>query len=122
VADSQFESKSHRLPGIYESSAVQQLSDGRFLVVEDEKARPFSAFSSDAAGGVQASELKPGLLELLSSAWHLEDLEGLAVDRSEYVYAITSFSRTDEGREKAACLLRQPHLRGCDANGPFTSV
>ena len=59
MADSQFESESHQLPGIYEPSAVQQLSDGRFLVVEDEKARPFSAFSFDAAGGAQTSELKP---------------------------------------------------------------
>jgi hypothetical protein len=99
VAGNQFESKSHQLTGIYEPSAVQQLADGRFLVVEDEKARPFSAFSFDAAGGVQASELKPGLLQFFSSAWQLEDLEGLAIDGSDFVYAITSFSRTDEGRE-----------------------
>lgn len=99
MADSQFESKSHQLPGIYEPSAVQQLSDGRFLVVEDEKVRPFSAFSLDATGGVRTIELKPGLLQFFSNAWHLEDLEGLAVDGSNFVYAITSFSRTDEGRE-----------------------
>ena len=99
VAESQFESKSHQLPGIFEPSAVQQLSDGRFLVVEDEKARPFSAFSFDAAGGVQTSGLEPGLLQFFSRAWRLEDLEGLAVDGSGFVYAITSFSRTDDGRE-----------------------
>ena len=34
------------LTGIYEPSAVQQLPDGRFLVVEDEKQHPFSVFSS----------------------------------------------------------------------------
>jgi len=33
------------LAGIYEPSAVQQLPDGRFLVVEDEKQIPFSLFS-----------------------------------------------------------------------------
>ena len=30
------------LSGIYEPSAVQQLPDGRFLVVEDEHRHPFS--------------------------------------------------------------------------------
>jgi len=100
MAESQIESKAHQLTGIYEPSAVQQLSDGRFLVVEDEKARPFSVFSFDAAGDVRTSELKPGLLQFFSNAWHLEDLEGLAIDGSDFLYAITSFSRTNEGREK----------------------
>jgi hypothetical protein len=99
VADRQFELESHELSGIYEPSAVQQLSDGRFLVIEDEKTRPFSAFSFDAAGTVRTSELKPRLLQSFRDAWHLEDLEGLTIDRSGFVYAITSFSRTDEGRE-----------------------
>jgi hypothetical protein len=99
VADRQFESESHELSGIYEPSAVQQLSDGRFLVVEDEKTRPFSAFSIDAAGTVRTSDLKPGFLQSFRDVWHLEDLEGLTIDRSDFVYAITSFSRTDEGRE-----------------------
>jgi len=30
------------LTGLYEPSAIQQLSNGRFLVVEDEKEHPFS--------------------------------------------------------------------------------
>ena len=101
MADRPFESKSHPLTGIYEPSAVQQLADGRFLVVEDEKARPFSAFSLDAAGGVRSTELKPTLLQSFSSAWRLDDLEGLAIDGSGFLYAITSFSRTDEGSEKS---------------------
>jgi hypothetical protein len=48
VVGNQFESKSHQLTGIYEPSAVRQLADKRFLVVEDNKARPFSPFSFDA--------------------------------------------------------------------------
>ena len=48
VVGNQFESKSHQLTGIYEPSAVRQLPDKRFLVVEDNKARPFSPFSFDA--------------------------------------------------------------------------
>ena len=101
MAGSQFESKSHQLTGIYEPSAVQQLADGRFLVVEDEKARPFSSFSFDTGGAVRSTELKPGLLQFFSNAWRLEDLEGLAIDGSGFLYAITSFSRTDEGLEKS---------------------
>ena len=101
VAGNQFESKSHQLTGIYEPSAVQQLADGRFLVAEDEKARPFSAFSFDAGGGVRTTELKPRLLQFFSDAWRLDDLEGLAIDGSGFLYAITSFSRTDEGFEKS---------------------
>src|SRR4249919_2817242 len=88
VAVNQFESKSHQLIGIYEPSAVQQLADGRFLVVEDEKARPFSAFSFDAGGAVRTTELKPRLLQFFSSAWRLDDLEGLAIDGSGFLYAI----------------------------------
>jgi hypothetical protein len=44
-------------------------------------------------------ELKPGLLQSFGDAWHLEDLEGPTIDRSGFVFAITSCSRTDEGRE-----------------------
>ena len=38
------------LTGIYEPSAVQQLPDGRFLVVEDEKEHPLSLVTIDADG------------------------------------------------------------------------
>jgi hypothetical protein len=86
-------SQVQQLTGIYEPSAVQQLADGRFLVVEDEKARPFSAFSLDAGGGLRTTEDEAGCCKFFSSAWRLEDLEGLAIDGSGFLYAITSFSR-----------------------------
>ena len=38
------------LTGIYEPSGIQQLPDGRFLVVEDEKQHPFSLVTIGAAG------------------------------------------------------------------------
>jgi len=88
------------LTGLYEPSAVQQLPDGRFLVVEDERRHPFSVFTIDAGGRVQSNALTPSLLHMFSSFWELEDLEGLTLDRAGFVYAVTSHSRDDEGRRK----------------------
>lgn len=88
------------LTGIYEPSAIQQLPDGRFLVVEDEKGHPFSLVVLGADGSVDSTELTAGLFQIFSDFWKLDDLEGLALDRAGFVYAITSHSRDDEGNEK----------------------
>ena len=88
------------MTGIYEPSAVQQLPDGRFLVVENEKDHPLSLVTIDADGSVTTVALTAGLLQMFSSFWKLDDLEGLAVDRAGFVYAITSHSRDDDGDEK----------------------
>lgn len=88
------------LTGVFEPSAIQQLPDGRFLVVEDEKSHPFSLLTITADGTVESSALAPGLLQLFSSFWELDDLEGLALDRTGSVYAITSHSRDDDGDRK----------------------
>jgi hypothetical protein len=88
------------LTGIYEPSAIQQLPDGRFLVVEDEKRHPFSLVVIGADGSVDRTELTAGLFQIFSDFWKLDDLEGLALDRAGFVYAITSHSRDDEGDEK----------------------
>jgi len=85
------------LTGIYEPSAIQQLPDGRFLVVEDERRHPFSLVTIGADGRVQSTALTPGLMQLFSDFWKLDDLEGLTLDRAGYVYAITSHSRDDDG-------------------------
>ena len=87
------------LTGIYEPSAVRQLPDGRLLVVEDEKDHPFSLVTIDA-GRVHSVALTATLLQSFSDFWKLDDLEGLALDRSGFVYAITSHSRDDEGHAK----------------------
>jgi len=55
------------LTGIYEPSAVQQLPDGRFLVVEDEKERPLSLVTIRADGRVKAEGLTASLLQMFSS-------------------------------------------------------
>jgi hypothetical protein len=88
------------LTGIYEPSAIQQLADGRFLVVEDEKDHPLSLVTLAADGSVSTAALTATLLQAFSSFWKLDDLEGLAADRAGFVYAITSHSRDDDGDEK----------------------
>jgi len=88
------------LTGIYEPSAIQQLQDGRFLVAEDEKDHPLSLVTIGADGTVKTAALTAGLLQMFSSFWKLDDLEGLAADRAGLVYAITSHSRDDDGDKK----------------------
>lgn len=88
------------LTGLYEPSAVQQLPDGRFLVVEDEKQRPFSLVSIGPDGKVSSTALSPGLFQSGQTFWKLDDLEALALDRSGYIYASTSHSRNSSGDEK----------------------
>jgi hypothetical protein len=90
------------LPGIYEPSAIQQLADGRFLVLEDEVDHPFSLLSFKADGSVRSDPLGPGLLAFFDSFWKLDDLEGIALDHAGYLYAITSHSRDGDGDEKKA--------------------
>ncbi|MDP2829737.1 MAG: DUF3616 domain-containing protein [Sulfuricellaceae bacterium] len=88
------------LTGIFEPSAIQQLSDGRFLVIEDEKEHPFSLLKIDSQGKVSSTSLRPGLLEFNDAFWKLDDLEGVALDQSGHIYALTSHSRNSGGEEK----------------------
>ena len=85
------------LPGIYEPSAIQQLPDGRFLVVEDEKQFPLSLFSIRSDGRVDS---RPVMRDADDPLGKLDDLEGLTLDTAGHVYAITSHSRTGDGEEK----------------------
>lgn len=88
------------LTGLYEPSAIQQLADGRFLVVEDEKEHPFSLLTLSADGAAKSTPLSPGWFESGDAFWTLDDLEGLALETSGYLYAVTSHSRNDDGEEK----------------------
>lgn len=88
------------LTGIYEPSAIQQLADGRFLVVEDEKQHPFSLVTITPAGKVSSTPLSPGTQKAGDAFWKLDDLEGIALDRLGYIYAITSHSRDSDGDVK----------------------
>lgn len=88
------------LTGIYEPSAIQQLPDGRFLVVEDEQQHPFSLVAISPDGRINSTPLSQGLLDFNDTFWKLDDLEGLALDRAGYIYAITSHSRDSDGDDK----------------------
>ena len=88
------------LTGLYEPSAIQQLPDGRFMVVEDEKEHSFSLVTIGASGDVKGTPLGPGWFQSGNPFWKLDDLEGLALDGLGYLYAVTSHSRDDDGNEK----------------------
>ena len=84
---------------IYEPSAVQQLPDGRLLVVEDESSRAFSLMRFAEDGTLYEDEaldvrLIPGFKRKLS------DLEGLAKDNDGYIYAVTSHSKNKKGERR----------------------
>ena len=88
------------LPGLYEPSAIAQLPDGRFLVVEDEKDHSFSLLTLGADGRATSQPLGPGWFQSGQPIWKLDDIEGLTLDSEGWFYAVTSHSRTDGGDEK----------------------
>jgi len=88
------------LTGIYEPSAIQQLPDGRFIVVEDEKQYPFSLVTINPDGSIGSVPLSPESLEAGDAFWKLDDLEGVALGQSGYIYTTTSHSRDGDGDEK----------------------
>ena len=87
---------------IYEPSGVQQLADGRFVVVEDEAGHPLDLFTLRPDGELIEAPLYRGSLfgwvspnRALAS---LEDLEAVATDDQGRIYAITSHSRKENGK------------------------
>ncbi len=90
------------LTGLYEPSAIQQLPDGRFLIVEDEVGHPLSLADIAADGTVSSRALTRHWFEGKDAFWKLDDLEGLTLDTAGHVYAITSHSRDGDGDEKKA--------------------
>ena len=88
------------LTNLYEPSAIQQLPDGRFLVVEDEKDHSFSLATLSAKGDVRTQSLGPAWFHGGDLIWKLDDLEGLTLDGAGHLYAITSHSRDDDGDEQ----------------------
>lgn len=82
------------LPGVFEPSGVQQLPDGRFLVIEDEKEFPFCLFALDADGRMAAPPVA------VAAPDKLNDLEGLTLGPSGRLYAITSHSRDGDADVK----------------------
>ena len=98
--------KFRKFEQIYEPSGVQQLPDGRFVVVEDEAVHPVDLFTLMPDGRVleqplyRSSVLSWGSSNRMLST--LEDLEAVAVDEHGRVYAITSHSRKENGKRADA--------------------
>ena len=97
---------------IYEPSGVQQLADGRLLVVEDESHQPLAVLSLQSDGRLSEqilhSETLSGLISPNRALGTMEDLEAVAVDGQNRIYVITSHSRKKNGKrtEKREQLIR----------------
>lgn len=83
--------------GVYEPSAVQQLPDGRILVVEDEASRAMNVLTI-GDDGLLAEDDAADLKITRGFGRTLNDLEGLSVDDQGFVYAITSHSTDNDGQ------------------------
>ena len=81
---------------IYEPSAVQQLADGRVLVVEDEVSRAINVLTI-ANDGSLTEDAVADMKLTRGFGRKLNDLEGLSIDEHGFVYAITSHSRNRKG-------------------------
>lgn len=88
------------LTGIFEPSAIQQLPDGRFLVVEDEQAYPFSLVTIRPDGTSGSTPLVTQSQDADPPLPKLNDLEAITADSAGFIYAITSHSRNSKGNEK----------------------
>ena len=84
---------------IYEPSAVQQLADGRILVVEDEASRAISIMSLGEDGRL-VENASTDLKITRAFGRKLSDLEGLSIDDANNVYATTSHSMNNDGERR----------------------
>ena len=89
---------------VKEASGVQQLADGRFLTVNDEKDHPFDLLTLNDRGDFSVQPLSPQKQFSEESQYKdfrkLDDLEGIDIDSSGYLYTITSHSFTAKGERK----------------------
>jgi hypothetical protein len=82
--------------GIYEPSGVQQLKDGRFIVIEDEADNPLHLLRLKKNG--EFSENKSlNLLLRVAFRTPLNDLETITTGPDGYLYATTSHKRNKKG-------------------------
>ncbi len=86
---------------IYEPSGVQQLADGRILIIEDEPEQPLHILKLTADGKMLENKSLNMLLRIAFSR-RLDDLEAITTDPNGYLYAITSHKRNSRGKRKKA--------------------
>jgi hypothetical protein len=84
---------------IYEPSGVEQLPDGRLVIVEDESSRGLRIARLRGDGSILVDRIPD---ENLADAFRNmpNDLEGVSIDNDGYIYAITSHSRSNKGKAK----------------------
>ncbi len=86
-----------RFNNIYEASGVQTMADGRAVIIEDEKKRAISHVLTLASNGIVQEQPLKSDLQSNQINIKLSDMEGLAVDAEDNLFAITSFSRSKKG-------------------------
>lgn len=86
---------------IYEPSGVQQLPDGRLLVIEDEPERPLHILKPSNNGELIENKSLNILLRIAFSN-KLDDLEAITLGPDGYIYATTSHKRNKKGKRKTA--------------------
>jgi len=84
---------------IYEPSGVQQLADGRLIVIEDEPERPLHILQTSANGKLTENKSLTILLRIAFSK-KLDDLEAVTMGPDGYIYATTSHKRNKKGKRK----------------------
>lgn len=89
------------LSDIFEPSAVQQLPDGRILVVEDEALR-FVSVLSVARDGRLVEDPATDLRLIRGFGRKVSDLEGLSSDGTGFIFAATSHSLTKDGESPSS--------------------
>ena len=84
---------------IYEPSGVQQLADGRLLVIEDEPEYPLHILKPTKNGKLIENKSLNILLRIAFSN-KLDDLEAITMSPDGYIYATTSHKRNKKGKRK----------------------
>lgn len=85
---------------IYEPSGVQQLADGRLIIIEDEPERPLHILDIDANGNMTENKSLNLLLQIAFSK-KLDDLEAITTGPDGYIYATTSHKRNKKRQRKS---------------------
>ncbi len=97
---------------VYEPSGVEQLPDGRLLLVEDEATRAINLLTI-ADDGSLIEDAFTDLKLTREIGRRLNDLEGLSVGENGYIYAITSHSKNRSGkRNKDREILLRFRIKG----------
>jgi hypothetical protein len=84
---------------IYEPSGVQQLTDGRLLIIEDEPEHPLHIIQATKSGQLIENKSLNMLLRIAFSK-KLNDLEAITMGPDGYIYASTSHKRNKKGKRK----------------------